>query len=304
MPAPPRLTLVACPKAFRDHHGLIQDNAVDAWMRLSRDSGAVDVVLVGDDPGVAEAAARSGALHVPNVGRNERGTPLISSIFSIGAQHARDDLLVYVNADIVLFADFLSAVRAVAAALPRFLVVGRRTDLDVTARVASVDGARSLRERAQAEGALHAPVGIDYFAFRPSTIGALPDFAVGRPHWDRWFLWHARQRGLPLVDATAAVLAVHQNHDYSHARGGVDQVWSGAEAQANFRHAGSWGHALDIRDATHVLSADHRVLKRRKRARALRTVERVAERFVLWRLPKPAQSLARDALDAVQARLG
>jgi GT2 family glycosyltransferase len=40
-------------------------------------------------------------------------------------------------------------------------------------------------------------------------------------------------RGVPVVDATPAVYAVHQNHDYLHVGGGENAVWRGAAALRN-----------------------------------------------------------------------
>ncbi len=51
------LTLFSIPKAFDGHLGTIQRNAVRSWTSLGP---GVQVVLVGDEPGVA-AGARSSA---------------------------------------------------------------------------------------------------------------------------------------------------------------------------------------------------------------------------------------------------
>jgi len=48
----------------------------------------------------------------------------------------------------------------------------------------------------------------------------MPDFAIGRAGWDNWMIYHARQRGWPVVDATPSVMVIHQDHDYSHLPGG------------------------------------------------------------------------------------
>ena len=43
-----------------------------------------------------------------------------------------------------------------------------------------------------------------------------PQFALGRWYWDQWLVYRARRLGGALIDATACVMAVHQNHDYRH----------------------------------------------------------------------------------------
>jgi len=64
----------------------------------------------------------------------------------------------------------------------------------------------------------------------------IPSFAIGRLAWDNWLLWRATSQGTPIVDATAAVTVVHQEHGY--AAGTVkkfDKRWVelGPEAQQN-----------------------------------------------------------------------
>ena len=51
------LTIFACPKGFVGRAGEIQRNAIRSWVRLGPD---VEVILLGDDEGVAEAAQELG----------------------------------------------------------------------------------------------------------------------------------------------------------------------------------------------------------------------------------------------------
>jgi hypothetical protein len=108
-----------------------------------------------------------------------------------------------------------------------------------------------LRAAVARDGELAIPGAIDYFVFSRGLFGTLPPFAVGRIEWDQWLLFHARARGAPLIDATAAVLAVHQNHDYAHLtaapRADVEREIDRNRELALF-------HRLTMRDATHVLT--------------------------------------------------
>ncbi len=55
---PPLITLFTAPKAFKDAHiSLIQHNALRSWQALG---DQVAVVLIGDEEGIAEAAAEYG----------------------------------------------------------------------------------------------------------------------------------------------------------------------------------------------------------------------------------------------------
>ena len=44
----------------------------------------------------------------------------------------------------------------------------------------------------------------------------IPPFALGRWYWDNWLVYRARRLGGALIDASACVMAIHQNHDYRH----------------------------------------------------------------------------------------
>ncbi len=247
----PLLTLFSAPKPFdREHIALIQRNAIRSWLALGAE---VEVLLIGDEAGLAETAAELGVRHLPQVARNEKGTPLIPSIFARAREAARAPYLAYFNADIVVLPDFLEAVRRVTAALPdRFLMVGRRWDVDITTPLAFSQGwAHRLREDVFRSGRLHSHFGIDYFVFPKGAYADMPPFAVGRAGWDNWMIYHARAQGWKVIDATPDVLAVHQNHDYAHLAG--RRVYDVEESQVNVRLAGGRSHMFSLWEATHRL---------------------------------------------------
>src|SRR5260221_4990481 len=119
------ITFFAIPKAFEDRSDRIQRNAVRSWLQLGDD---VDVILFGDDPGVAEAAAELGIEHIAEIGRTDVGTPTLDGAFAVAEARARTPLLCYINADIVLLADFREAAERLNAEHNRFLAVGASWD--------------------------------------------------------------------------------------------------------------------------------------------------------------------------------
>lgn len=246
------LTLFTIPKPFVGHIDVIQRNALLSWRELGE---GFDAIVFGDDPGVADAAADLGLTHVPDVARNEFGTPLLSDLFAQAHQRSDSPLLGYVNADIVLLDDFVAAVRRLRRQRKRFLMVGQRTDLDITEPFDPAGAwRRLLLERAETQGRLRPPPWIDYFIFRRGMWGAMPPFAVGRTAFDNWLIYRARQLKIPVVDATPAVTAIHQNHDYSHTGNGYKGAWSGVEARRNYLLAGGKKHLFTIWDSTHLLT--------------------------------------------------
>ncbi len=251
----PDLAIFTAPKPFTDPHiRTIQRNAIQSWLRLPD----VQVILVGEEDGLAETAAEFGLLHLPDVRRNQHGTPLVSSIFQLAREAAEAPLLAYVNADILLLPDFTEAARRAAARVENFLLVGQRWDLDVTEPLDfSEEGwAAALRQRAQQEGKLHPPAGSDYFIFPRRLFRDMPDFAIGRAGWDNWMIYKARRAGWPVIDGTPSVFIIHQNHDYHHLPGGVPH-YRQPETFENIRLAGGRAATrFTLADVTHRLTAD------------------------------------------------
>ena len=126
------ITLFSAPKPFTNPHiAMIQRNAIRSWTLLPD----VEVILLGEEEGLAEAARELGVRHIPHVARNANGTPLISSMFQLAREHSTGDLLCIINADMILMPDFVEAAlesdsllskkRKQASALQNFVQIGR-----------------------------------------------------------------------------------------------------------------------------------------------------------------------------------
>jgi hypothetical protein len=250
------LTIFSIPKAFQDHVGIIQRNAIQSWSRLRP---AYEIVLCGDDPGTAEAAAEFDALHIPDIELNEFGTPLLHSAFEKVAKTARRPVLCYVNADIIFLSDFPKAIDRIP--FSRYLMVGQRWDVDITTAwdFNDPDWEKELRQTAQQSGTPNTVYAFDYFVFPPDgVIEKLPPFAVGRPMWDRWFFYRARKElRIPTIDASRAVQAIHQNHEYAHVPKQRGEKSHGPEADRNFSFMKNTDpKRINMRDATHVVTSE------------------------------------------------
>jgi hypothetical protein len=254
----PEITIATAPKPFTNPHiATIQRNAIQSWVHLGSE---VEVVLVGDEMGMAETAAEIGVPHLKDVERNSSGTPLVSSIFDLMRGHSHSPILVYVNADILFMPDFVTAINHLRKQSQAFLGVGQRWDLEVLAKLEFSPGWEGkLREGVISKGSLHAPVGSDYFVFPRTILTQIPDFAIGRAGWDNWMIYEARQRGWPVVDMTADVMVVHQNHDYSHLPGGQPH-YRLPETADNTRMAGGRRAIFNLQDADFALR-DGKIIK-------------------------------------------
>ena len=245
------ITLFSTPKPFTDPFiATIQRNAIRSWTLLPD----VDVLLIGNESGVAEVAKELGARHLPNVECSDNGTPLISSMFKLARENSQSDLLCIINTDMILMADFLEAVKQVESLRDKFVLLSQRWDLDVTQ---SLDFSESwgdrLRSTVHARGQLHRPAGSDFFLFPNSCYTDVPPFAIGRAGWDNWMICKARQENWLVIDCTPSLMIVHQNHDYRHLPGGKPH-YEHPESNENVRLAGGQANIrYTILDATHQL---------------------------------------------------
>ena len=235
----PRLTIFAIPKPFEGHSGVIQRNAIRSWANLKPEA---EIILFGNAcPGLEEIASEVDARVLP-MRVNRFGTPLLSDAFTRAMTEARGATCCYVNADIVFGPELPEVVeRLLKCAPPKWLGIGRRTNLDVTSEWTGETGPQveRLMERARSDGRVDSVVCKDFFLFPPDVIGEIPEFLVGRGNWDNWIVAEVKSRQIPVVDLSRQLSVIHQNHDYSHVEGGRKNAYVfGEEARENQRLAG------------------------------------------------------------------
>ena len=249
------VTIFTTLKPCKDHSRVIQHNAIKSWALLRP---TPQIILFGNEEGTAEVAAELKLTHVADVERSETGTPLVNSMFSLSHQLSSNPLLCYVNADIMLTSQFMEALRVVSAAKTQFVMTGRRTLLDVEKPwdFDQVEWEGALHNYAATKGRLDKWPAMDYFAFPRGVFTDLPPLVVGRARWDNWIIYSARRRGIPVVEATHDVLAIHQNHDYSHLAGGEKDCFISPDAQRNQELYGLQT-CIGTLDATHLVKNGH-----------------------------------------------
>jgi hypothetical protein len=250
------LTLFSTPKPFVGHINVIQRNALRSWQQVHPD---VEILLFGDDAGAAEICAELGIRHVPAVRKNGHGTKYLASIYDQAQDLARHNLLCHVNCDILLLDDFPRAVERVASASQPFLMAGRRWDVDIREPLAfeSLLWRNNVQKLAIQANRQRPSQWIDYFVFRKGLFHKqIPEFVIGRPGWDNWLLWYALHSGARLIDASAVVCAVHQNHDYGYHPEGEKGVWEGEEARENYALLEGHRKFRTLDNATHLLRPD------------------------------------------------
>ena len=296
----PLITLFSAPKPFTHPHiALIQRNAIRSWTLLPE----VEILLLGEEAGLSEAARELGVKHIPDVRCNTNGTPLISSMFQLARENSHGELLCVINADMILMSDFVEAARRSCIAVApwrhlqrdRFVLLSQRWDLDVTRPLEFTEGWQDrLQSTVHRQGALHRPAGSDFFLFPAACYTEIPDFTIGRAGWDNWMIYKARKEKWAVIDCTPSVMIVHQNHDYSHLPGGKPH-YEHPDTNENIRLAGGEAKIrYTVLDATHQLAPNGKLVRpRMSYLRFMRGIE-LFLRTVFFFLPeKMIEDVAR-----------
>jgi GT2 family glycosyltransferase len=234
-----------------DAVGQGQFNAWGSWKGIPDCS----VSVFGDAPGVGDHAKRFGFRSIPTVKRDEFGRPLLNWIFERMHDESTENVLGYVNSDIVLLPGLAASIAAVRAQFDAYLIVARRWNVE---RLPAIDFRpgwdEHLRNLVAEEGDLFTPYGIDLFVFSRGLLREIPPFALGSDYWDNYLVMRTRRSGYPVIDVTQHVMLVHQNHSLGKYRS-EDERRRGPEGLRAFALARDSQAMLGrTTDATHVVA--------------------------------------------------
>ena len=163
---------------------MIQRNAIKSWTMLRP---LPEIILLGIDEGVAEAAEEFGVRHLPHIDYGDSNSPRLDSMHREVEREAKYPLLCIVNADIILMNDFVEAVGRVSQRPKKFLMMGQRHNLDVDQAMEFGPSWRvELRSQVAKNGSLGARPGEDYIVFPKGFFGELPPLDVGHSYTDGW----------------------------------------------------------------------------------------------------------------------
>jgi hypothetical protein len=224
------ITILTTAKPFVGQNRINQVNALKSWRSLTPD---IEILLFGNGVGYGEAVEELGITHITDVEKSEQGVPLVNSMLVLAQTYGRYPVQAYVNCDIILLNDFLSAIQQVN--MDHFLLIGQRWDIDLNREIDFEDNdwRNQLRQQINLHGHLHPAAGADYFVYKGPVWDNLPRLVAGRAMYDNELIYHCLATNVPVIDITDVVTVVHQNHDYGHHPQGVEGVWWGSEAQTN-----------------------------------------------------------------------
>lgn len=247
----PEVVLFSAPKPFTNSHiGLIQRNAIRSWKALG---ASVEVILLGDEDGLAQTAKEIGVKHIPEIQKAPSGAPLISSMLEQVKEATSANIFVIINSDIIVLPGFIESILNVDRISRKYLIMGHRWDMEINEVLDFLPGwADALKNMIKVTGKLHKSKGSDYFVFRRDQFDPYPPFVIGRAGWDNWTIFTARKLQWDVIDATRDIQIIHQQHDYHHLPGGKIH-YNHPESDENLRLAGGKRHIFTLLDATKVL---------------------------------------------------
>ena len=246
------ITFFTTAKSFTGEAFQRQVNAIRSWQRVHPD---VEVFLFGRGEGYVNAVREFGMRWFPEVACSPSGCPRIDSMFALTEQHAQNRLKAYVNCDIMLGPDLVPGIQNIKR--DRFLLVSQRWNVDwkrVIDFSSSDNSWDKLEAEARRNGRLMTSSGIDMFLYCGDFWRELPELVVGRAGYDNYLIFYCRLHNIPVVDGTDLITLIHQDHDYAHLKGGIEEVFQGEEARENIRQAGGLQRLFSIRDADYRLT--------------------------------------------------
>jgi len=254
--------------------GLLQRNAIKSWLNLKPKPEIF--IMGGKEQGVKEIAEEYG-LQVLECEVNEDNVPLTNSMFQTAQKHAKNDILCFINSDILLYQNFITGISLIKQQnLKEYVAVGLRHDVDVDYEVTPemLENFYTIASK----GKKHGDGATDYFIF-PKTFdwSHMPPFDSVRIAWDTWICINTKKRKIPLIDCTNIIKIVHQNHERPWAK---DMDVVGSENQLknnrNVELAGADYHMGKYKglrkESTHVLMDIHHSDKIKKTREFLKDV--------------------------------
>jgi hypothetical protein len=207
------ITIFCTPKNFENIFDIIQKNAIRSWRALDDN---IEIIIFGESNGVKIIANEVNAINFTKVKLSTNGVPVLSDLFIKADEIATNDILVFINSDIILPPNFFEVLKKIKNIPKRFLMVGHRWDCDIDEIIdfGKLKPDDEFWINIFKHSKKHAPSGIDYFIYRRQTFKDLPNFIVGRPGYDNWIIWNARRRKIPVIDLTYEVKVFHQNHHF------------------------------------------------------------------------------------------
>ena len=174
------VTIFSIPCSFNESKtvAINQMNAIKSWVNIP-DS---EVILFGNDAGVHDVCKDLNILHIDKIECNKSGTPMISDAFRLAQSNTHNDIVVYINADIIIADGFIKSIQSIIDTnINKWLAIGQRHDVDIEYEIKfDSDWPSHLKNKILPNSTIHNKSAIDYIIFPCTYNISLPPFAVGR----------------------------------------------------------------------------------------------------------------------------
>ncbi len=162
---------------------------------------------------LTQFGARHGWHFYPVPKTSKHGVPILRHMFIDAQTKFNSTFYCYSNGDILFdmrFIDTLKVLREMTDKLKKVLIVGQRSNYQLTAnqRINSIEEVTELAKNAK----LFSTNAEDYFISTRDGYPweTIPDFVVGRIGYDNWLVVTAITKEIVVIDTTKTILALHQ----------------------------------------------------------------------------------------------
>jgi len=246
------ITILSSPKPFKGNDKLNQYRAIESWKNVPNS----EIMLFGNSEGINQAGNDLNVKVVNNIKQTDEGLPYFNSIIDYANRYGLFGIQMYINCDIVID-NIETALQFIT--FKKFLLIGERLDLSKDIFIDIIDKGykkKLINKLDNNQVKMHGPTGIDYFIFPKGIWDTLPEIIVGRGAYDSALLAHCKRNGIPLIDASLVIIALHQFHDYNHVKKGKNEVFYGNNAKENKKAAGGIFSSNWISDSDYILNND------------------------------------------------
>jgi hypothetical protein len=244
--------------SLNEHIQIIQKNALTSWSKLQP---LPEIILFNKQSELNVPEIPKEVKIISNVKRNEEGLPFVNDMFFQAQAIASNNVLLYVNGDILVTQSLITTLQIVKNHFHHFLVVGRRWDVNINSNINFANSLWYKSIEKIPDVKLHEPTAIDYLLFSKRYWFQIPPFTIGRAGWDTGMIYLAIKEKKPIIDATYNIRVIHQNHNYKHTQGEEKEIWLGKTAQHNYTLFGGMLNAKNILDAGWII-ANNKIWKK------------------------------------------
>lgn len=238
------IAIFTSPRPFTGEFDKIQRNAILSWKKLTN----VKIFVFDDESKTSKKICDEYEVeYVPDVQKNKNGTPLMGDCLENIRYRSGASIVAHVSTDMILTENFIETIGKVHKIFnnSKYYMIGQRINIDDKLNLDEMQLDTIAIANLKKKGKLHPPTAMDYFVFPEQFKIKMPPFAIGRPGWDSWLIAHCKKNSIPIVDATNAISAFHQNHSYPSKKLSYFQE----ECDYNFHLAGGNSNLMNIREA-------------------------------------------------------